>query len=123
MYLIDNSPIGLWYFHIKPSPSFDLSVSRLISQVYGWKIKNTSINYLGGERVVRKIATKEDRIAYDIINMLSSSGMTFKQANDALQTVNLIMQESSMNFRDNADAKEVLETPNRYRTWLEAGLN
>lgn len=65
---------------------------------------------------------KEDRIAYDIINMLSSSGMTFKQANDALQTVNLIMQESSMNFRDNADAKEVLETPNRYRTWLEARL-
>lgn len=69
-----------------------------------------------------KNATKEDRIAYDIINMLSSSGMTFKQANDALQTVNLIMQESSMNFRDNADAKEVLETPNRYRTWLEARL-
>ena len=123
MYLIDNSPIGLWYFHIELSPSFDLSVLRLISQVYGWKIKNTSINYLGGERVERKIVTKEDEIANDIISMIVSSGMTFKQANDALQVVSLIMQESSMNFRDNADVKEVLETPNRYRTGLEARLN
>lgn len=72
---------------------------------------------------MRKNATKEDRIAYDIINMLSSSGMTFKQANDALQTVNLIMHESSINFRDNATVTEVLETPNRYRTRLEARLN
>lgn len=72
---------------------------------------------------MRKIATKEDRVAYDIINMLSSSGMTFKQANDALQTVNLIMHESSINFRDNATVTEVLETPNRYRTRLEARLN
>lgn len=69
-----------------------------------------------------KNATKEDRIAYDIINMLSSSGMTFKQANDALQTVNLIMHESSINFRDNATVTEVLEIPNRYRTRLEARL-
>lgn len=72
---------------------------------------------------MRKIATKEDEIANDIISMIVSSGMTFKQANDALQIVNLIMQESSMNFRDNADVKEVLETPNRYRTGLEARLN
>ena len=72
---------------------------------------------------MRKNATKEDRIAYDIINMLSSSGMTFKQANDALQTVNLIMHESSINFRDSCIVTEVLETPNRYRTRLEARLN
>lgn len=72
---------------------------------------------------MRKIATKEDEIANDIISMIVSSGMTFKQANDALQIVNLIMQESSMNFRDNADVKEVLETPNRYRTGLETRLN
>lgn len=71
---------------------------------------------------MRKNATKEDRIAYDIINMLSSSGMTFKQANDALQTVNLIMHESSINFRDSCIVTEVLETPNRYRTRLEARL-
>lgn len=68
-------------------------------------------------------AIKADKIANDIISMIVSSGMTFKQANDALQVVNLIMQESSMNFRDNADVKEVLETPNRYRTGLEARLN
>lgn len=72
---------------------------------------------------MRKIVTKEDEIANDIISMIVSSGMTFKQANDALQIVNLIMQESSMNFRDNADVKEVLETPNRYRTGLETRLN
>ena len=54
--------------------------------------------------------------------MLSSSGMTFKQANDALQTVNLIMHESSINFRDSCIVTEVLETSNRYRTWLEARL-
>ena len=54
--------------------------------------------------------------------MLSSSGMTFKQANDALQTVNLIMHESSINFRDSCIVTEVLEPPNRYRTWLEARL-
>ena len=71
---------------------------------------------------MRKNATKEDRIAYDIINMLSSSGMTFKQANDALQTVNLIMHESSINFRDSCIVTEVLETPNRYRTRLEVRL-
>jgi len=68
-------------------------------------------------------ATKEDEIAYAIINMLTSNDMTFKQAKAVLQEVDLIMQESSTNFRDNADAKEVLETPNRYRTWLEARLN
>lgn len=56
-----------------------------------------------------------------IIKILTADGMTFEQSADILKKVQLIMMESSKNFLDQANAREVLETPNRYSTWLTNG--
>lgn len=60
------------------------------------------------EKAVKKKAIK------DIMAILTQEGMTVRQANSVFGSVQLILMESSKNFIDGSDAKEVFGTPNRY---------
>lgn len=56
----------------------------------------------------------EEKAVDDIMKILTQDGMTTGQAKSVLQRVQLIFSESSKNFLDQSEAKEVLRTPCRY---------
>jgi hypothetical protein len=56
----------------------------------------------------------EEQAVNDIMKILAQDGMTTGQAKDVLQKVQLLVLESSKNFLDQSEAKEVLGTPCRY---------
>lgn len=56
----------------------------------------------------------EEKAVEEIVAILTQEGMTVKQANSVFGRVQLILMESSKNFIDGSDAKEVFGTPNRY---------
>ena len=56
----------------------------------------------------------EEKAVNDIMKILTQDGMTTGQAKSVLQRVQLIFSESSKNFLDQSEAKEVLGTPCRY---------
>ena len=50
----------------------------------------------------------------NIMQILTQDGLTVEQSKSILDRVQLIFMESSQNFLNSCDAKEVLETPSRY---------
>lgn len=56
----------------------------------------------------------EEKAVNNIMKILTQDGMTTGQAKSVLQRVQLIFSESSKNFLDQTEAREVLRTPCRY---------
>lgn len=56
----------------------------------------------------------EEKAVSEIIKILTQEGMTYRNVKRILERVQLITMDSSKNFLDGSNAKEVLETPNRY---------
>lgn len=56
----------------------------------------------------------EEKAVNNIMQILTQDGLTVEQSKSILDRVQLIFMESSQNFLNACDAKEVLGTPSRY---------
>lgn len=56
----------------------------------------------------------EKEAVAEILKILTQKGMKVKQAKRIFERVQSILMESSENFLNDSDAKEVFGTPNRY---------
>ena len=65
-------------------------------------------------RTMDKRVKLEEKAVMDIMKILTQGGISVKQSKSILDRVNVIFMESSKNFLDDCDAKEVLGTSSRY---------
>ena len=80
----------------------------------------------GHEAKVERLNTEfslEEKATSDIMKILMQDGLTFKQSKSIFERVQVLFMESSKNFLERSNAKEVLEVPTRYDDFRDKEKN